>query len=248
MYKNWFEDDSFWEVMSPSLFTEDQWHKASGRVDSVVKLLKLPPAGSVLYHCCGPGRHSLEFARRGYNVTGVDRTSRYIEEAKRRARAEGLFVDFVLSDIRDYSQPGRFDAAVNLFTSFGYFEDAEDDKKVVRNLYESLKPGGRLLIEAMGKEILARIFRERDWHREDDGSYLLQERKILQNWSWIENKWTLIKEGQAFELEFAYRPYSATEMTNLLLEAGFKSVTIFGHLSEIPYDHEAKRLVAIALK
>ena len=65
--------------------------------------------------------------------------------------------------MRSFCRPEAFDVVLNMYSSLGYFEDIEEDKQVLKNIYRSLKNKGKLLIDLMGKEILARIFRERDW-------------------------------------------------------------------------------------
>ena len=72
----WHEDDEFWEQLVPLLFDESRAGNASEQVENIVRLLALDPGAQVLDFCCGPGRHSLEFAQRGFQVVGVDRTTR----------------------------------------------------------------------------------------------------------------------------------------------------------------------------
>jgi len=149
--KPWHEQDTFWKTVAPVLFVQRRWEDAPAEVEQVVSLLGIEPGAHVLDLCCGVGRHSLELARRGFQVTGVDRTRPYLDRAARQAEAEGLKVEFVQSDMRDFCRPDAFDAVVNLFTSFGYFEDPEDDCQVALNMYRSLKSGGVFLIDMMGK-------------------------------------------------------------------------------------------------
>ena len=245
--KPWHEDDAFWATFASSMFTPERWEAVAEEVDQLLALAKTEPGARVLDLCCGPGRHSLELARRGYLVTGVDRTVAYVEQARGKAEADGLSAEFVQEDMRRFCRPGEFDAALNLFTAFGYFEDQDEDRLVLANLHRSLKPGGTLVMDLMGKERLARIFRERDWH-EVDGALMLTERRICQNWSWIENRWILITDEGRKEFTVSHRLYSASELDALLVECGFSSVSIYGDLSGAPYDHEAKRLVAVARK
>ena len=115
------------------------------------------------------------------------------------------------------------------------------------NVYRSLKPGGTFVIELMGKEILARIFQERDW-QEQDGAFILYERRVTDSWTWMENRWIIIKDSKRTEFKITHRLYSATELASLLVECGFRQVNAFGDLSGSPYDHTAKRLVMIAHK
>lgn len=245
--KPWYEEDFFWETVAPVLFSERRWSDAPAEVEDVVSLLGISPGAKVLDLCCGVGRHSLELARRGFRVTGVDRTAAYLERAREQGKGEGLDIEFVQEDMRTFARPEAFDAVLNLFTSFGYFEDSEHDRRVVMNVYRSLKSGGVFLMDLMGKEVLARIFRERDW-REEDGIILLEDCKVSNDWSWVENRWIVLKGGERQEVKISLRLYSAVELRALLSECGFDRVDVYGDVAGAPYDHAAKRLVVVAHK
>jgi SAM-dependent methyltransferase len=246
--KPWHETEEFWSDTEFLLFGERRIAIAVEDIDNLVSLLNLTPEMSVLDLCCGVGRHSLEFARRGYRVTGVDRTERYLERAKAIAKEEGLDVEFVCQDMREFRRPEAFDVAINMFTSFGYFDDPLEDRRVAENLFASLKPGGGLVMEMMGKEVIARIFQERDWHEMDDGTIVLEERSVTRGWSWMENRWIILRNDQRLEQHFCHRPYSSAELTSLLLDCGFESAQAFGGVDGSPYDHTAKRMTVVARK
>jgi len=241
----WHEKDSFWETAGPVLFTQGRWENAPAEVKAMVALLGLPPGAKVLDLCCGVGRHSLELARRGFQVTAVDRTASYLAEARGRASKEGLEIEFVQEDMRTFVRPEAFDAVINYFTSFGYFESEDDDRRVVENAHSSLRPGGALLIDMMGKEILARIFSERGWREEDD-MLILEDRQVAPDWSSVYNRWIIIKDGERREVTLSTRQYSAAELSRLLKECGFGRVEVYGDLSGAPYDMQAKRLAVVA--
>jgi SAM-dependent methyltransferase len=243
--KSWHEQDVFWETVASILFSQRRWSDAPAEVEKVVSLLGIGPGTHILDLCRGVGRHSLELARRGFHVTGVDRTRLYLDRASKQAEAEALKVEFVQDDMRTFCRPDAFDAVINLFTSFSYFEDPEEDRQVLLNVYRSLKPGGVFLLEMLGKEILARIFRERDWH-EENGVLILEERKICKNWGWIESHWIMLKDNRRTELRLSHRLYSAVELTSLLTGCGFTHVDAYGDLAGSAYDHMAKRLVIVA--
>lgn len=245
--KAWYENDSWWEALAPVLFPTARWQNTGLEVDRIVGLTGLQPGATVLDLCCGEGRHSLELARRGFHVTGVDRTNFYLAKGTELAKAEGLNIEFVQEDMRRFCRENSFDAVINMFTSFGYFEDQEDDYSVAANVYRSLKPGGVFLLDLMSKEILARIFRERDWHRIDD-TIILEERRVSRNWGWIDSRWTLLRKNDRHELTVSHRLYSAAELVTLLESSGFKTIDIYGGLDGGPYDHTANRLVALAGK
>ena len=243
---NWHEQDDFWITMGPSMFTEDHWKAASTEVDQIITLVKgLSLDGEILDRGCGPGRHALAFSRRGYSVTGVDRTAAFLEEARTRATEEGLTVAFILGDMREVRRTASFDLALSLFTTFGYFKAHEDNVQVLRNIFESLKAHGSLVLELMGKEVLARIFQERDWF-EVNGVLYLFERKIEQNWRWIQNRWIKIDGSNRSEFALGHWVYAGAELHDLLKEVGFSDVNLYGGLDGSPYDHTAGRLVAVA--
>lgn len=243
----WHEQDDFWTKWAPFMFHERRWEQAQEEAANIISLLQISPKASILDLCCGPGRHSLQLARTGFSVTGVDRTKTYLQKARKQARREGLNIKFIRDDMRDFCRPNTFDIAINLFTSFGYFEDISDDRKVIANVYRSLKDNGVFLMDTMGKEILARVFRERDWY-ETNGVLVLQERKVCHDWSWIENRWIMIKDGKIEEHLLSHRLYSAMELAALLEDCGFSAVDAYGDLTGTPYDHTARRLVIVAHK
>ncbi len=242
--KTWHEDDEFWEPLTDIMFSEKRWEEIPKDIIDIIQLLDIELGSHILDLCCGVGRHSLELARRGYRVTGVDRTNKYLDIARQKAADDNLNLEFLEGDMRTFSRLDTFDAAINLFTSFGFFEDPEEDKQVVMNVYNSLKPGGVFLMDMGGKEVIARIFQERDWREEPDGTLMLQHRTVTKNWSWLENLWIRITpEGKRHEHMVSHRIYSAAEIKKLFEECGFQDVQIFGNFEGTPYDQEARRLV-----
>ena len=243
----WHKDDNFWKGVYPILFNKERWDDAPGEVEEIITLLNLTPECRILDLCCGPGRHSLALARRGFHVTGVDRTTFYLKKAKEKADSQGLNIEFIEDRMECFLRPESYDAALSLFTSFGYFEDPEDDQRVLLNIHGSLKKNGKFLMHLMGKEIMARIFRERDWH-EENGTLILEERKVSNDWSWSENRWIVLRGQTRKDFKFAHRIYSAVELLALLKESGFTSVHTYGDLEGSPYDHKAQKLVIVAEK
>jgi len=248
----WFEDDAFWSDYQTFIFQGGQLSDPMRDVDRSLRLAAPLPAGAaVLDLCCGPGRHTVELARRGYRVTGVDRTAAYLAEAEQATADAGLAVELVQEDMRTFCRPGAFDAAFNLYTSFGYFPDPADDRRVAENLHASLRAGGVLVMELISREVLASGFRARDWSRlAGPGSpIVLEERRLSQDWAWIESDWTLLfPDGRTQTRTVGHRLYSGTELAALLRGAGFEPVTLHGGLDGRPYDHTAWRLVAVARK
>lgn len=246
-HNSWYDQDKLWELFEPFLSNEELQMSAKEEVRNVVKLLKIEQNDRILDLCCGLGRHSLELSHHGFKVVGVDRTSAYIIKAKQKAKQNDQNTEFVVSDMREYCQPDRFNVIINMFGSFGYFESKDDDRKVVKNMLTSLRAGGRFLIETMGKEILAKNFQEKDWH-EEGNKLVLAERKPIQNWGRMQTRWIVIKGNQRIEHTVSIRSYSAAELSSLLSECGFSKVKVYGNLEGNEYNQIAKRLVVIGYK
>lgn len=245
----WFERDDFWESMAPAMFTSVRWEAVPGEVDGIEKLAGLQKGASVLDLCCGPGRHSLELARRGYRVTGVDRTKSYLQQVSEKARQENLDIELVQSDMRLFRRNKSYDLVLSFYTSFGYFEDPEDDRTVLRNVLASLRDRGCLIIETLSKERLAKVFQARTWMRLDDGSIVLEEHTVTRDWTWMENTWILIKDQKIREFEVNQRLFSAAELRRLLMDCGFSRTAVYGSINgEAIYDQNATRMVVIGWK
>jgi SAM-dependent methyltransferase len=244
----WYEDDSFWADFGPVMFHADRLEQARAEVDALIKLMDLQPGARILDLPCGVGRHSIGFARRGFHVTAVDRTTSYLDRARHQAAKESLSIEFVQSDMRVFERADSFDGAINLFTSLGYFEDESDDLMVAHNFATSLKPGARLVVDVKGKEALARTFKERNWYQQPDGALFLEEGKIIGAWDRVESHWIRIHGADRKEGTLSVRLYSATELATLLKRAGFSAVSIYGSLEGAPYDQNAQRLIAVAQK
>ncbi len=245
----WYDRDAFWQLVEPFLFTKRREELAREQADQIVDLLVPDEGARILDLPCGDGRHSLLLSERGFDVTGVDRTERYLERARRRCEAEGLDVELVREDMRRFTRAEAFDVALNLFSTFGYFADRDDDERVLRNLYASLKPGGVVVMEMLGKEQIARDYQERIWYPSTSGDeFLLEEHSVIDGFRGIENTWTVVRDGERRTFNVTVRTYSGVELEDALHRAGFSQVRLYGSLDGTPYDHEAERLVAIGEK
>jgi SAM-dependent methyltransferase len=241
------------------MFDERHWAEVPAVIDCIAKLSGiappmggLPPSGlaepsapAVLDTCCGVGRHSIEFALRGYRVTGIDITGPFLEAAEESAGVFGCKPEFAKADLRTFARPAAFDLAVNLFRSFGYFDTQAEDAAALSNIRASLAPGGAFVLETLGKEIAAKEFSEGEWF-ERDGWTILTEFKVEGAWDGLRHRWVLMRGDERFDRSFVLRLYSGREMREALLAAGFDAVEIYGSLEGAPYDEKAESLVAVA--
>jgi len=160
--------------------------------DFVITALDLHPGARVLDLCCGQGRHSVELAKRGFTVTGLDLSEYLLDLARRRAREAGVAVNFVHRDMRELPWEDEFDAVVNLFTSFGYFDD-NTNNDILRQCCSLVRPKGFFALEIMNRDWLVRNFQPRGftWYK---GLILLEDRKFDVETSRVQATWTFLKQ------------------------------------------------------
>jgi SAM-dependent methyltransferase len=243
----WFSDEWFWETYGPLMFDEIRLSDTPAEAEGIIRLTGLDAKAEILDCCCGMGRHSIELASRGYRLTGTDLSEGYLKIARQEAEKRQLAVDWRRMDVRDLDYQDRFDGIINMFTSFGYFEDPEEDLILLKKLHAALKQGGVLFMEMMGKEVLARDFEERVWF-EREGIKILLEYSVDLNWTELHNRWLFFQENKMTEYSFRHRIFAASEMAAMLWQAGFETIDIYGDFKGNLYDHKAKQLILVAHK
>ncbi|HEY6251999.1 MAG TPA: class I SAM-dependent methyltransferase [Candidatus Angelobacter sp.] len=244
---DWFEREDFWRDFYAYMFSPERFAAAKEEVSQIIALTRCS-GGNLLDLCCGPGRHSVEFAQRGFRVTGVDRSGFLLDRAREHAAQTNLALEWVQADMRGFVRPEQFDLACNLFTSFGYFDTEQDDLQVLRNLHRSLKQGGALVIDIISKEKLARNWQNTMCSELADGSLLVQRPQLCDDWCRVRTEWILIKDGSTRNFSFEHNLYSGRELKDRLLSSGFEQVQLFGSFAGSPFDLNAPRLVAVARK
>lgn len=142
-YSSWF-DTPYYHI----LYKDRGDQEARTFMKNLISFLKLSPGSTILDLACGRGRHSVFLNKLGYDVTGVDLSENSIAYAKQFENETLRFKTHCMCDALDQ----KFDAVFNLFTSFGYFEDEENNLNAIRAIKEEIKPGGYGVIDFMNVE------------------------------------------------------------------------------------------------
>ena len=140
--------------------------------------------------CCGPGRHAVEFAQSVFGSQELTALRFYWTAHATTHRKAGVEIEWIMEDMRSFVRPSTFDLACSLFTSFGYFEDEQDNLRVLQNLHQSLKATGVLVIEVIGKERLARTWQNTISTELADGSLMVQRPQLRNDWCRVYSDWT----------------------------------------------------------
>lgn len=235
----------FWADIQRFFFHHQTFERGTDEAARVLALAGAGEGAAVLDLCCGPGRVAVELAARGARVTGVDLAQPLLDAAAARAGDRGVELELVCADAREFRRDGAFDLAVNLWTSFGYGPDPSDDARILDNVRGSLRPGGALVVETLGKESVARRRPPRLWSEHDEGFILAQEILIEPGWKEVTHRWIVLEGDDRREYRLTHRLYSAAEVQALLHATGFATVEVFGDLDGRPY-RGSGRLVALA--
>ena len=214
-------------------------------IDQLEALLKIRPPLRILDLPCGQGRHSIELARRGYEVTGVDLSPYLLGIARERAEAAGVAVRWLPGDMREPLVGQRFDLVLNLFTSFGFFSDEADDRRVATAAAAMLEPGGRFVLEVINGERIMRNFEEREWY--PVGETVVMERRSLDRPTRLMVVERTVETAGASEVDLhVVRLYGAGDLEALLHDAGFNRVQLYGDWNGAPATPDSLRVLAVA--
>jgi ubiquinone/menaquinone biosynthesis C-methylase UbiE len=212
------------------------------------EMAPLPPDAEVLDVACGWGRHSVEMARNGFRVTGMDWSETLLARARRRAAGASVEVEWVQGDMREIPWESRFDLVVSMYSSLGYFLSDEEDLRVLRGAARALKPDGVFVIETMHRDHIVSAFAERDWWETEGGATVWVEREF-DAIEGVSREWTRWSRGKEIgEKYHELRIRSATEWDALLRQAGLIPVDFWGDWELQPFLHTSPDLIVVCRK
>ncbi|WP_396222021.1 class I SAM-dependent methyltransferase [Gemmatimonas sp.] len=217
-------------------------------VARLLEVLALPSGTRVLDCPCGQGRHAHLLAEAGFNVDALDYSATLLDQA--RARGTGTTLRYTQGDMRALPGrwSGRFDAVVNLFTSFGFFDEPQDDLRVLAQFARVLKPGGVLVWHGGARDGVMAKFLSRDWWSSADGTMFGQERHFdpLSGFLEITSTWRGPK-GHG-ERSHRIRLYTASELASRMRDVGLVVEQAFDSWSPRPLHRKSSEMMLVARK
>jgi SAM-dependent methyltransferase len=216
-----------------------RYEETERECEQIAALLSLEPGARVLDAGCGFGRNAGVLARQGFEATGVDISPAVIAEAEKRNPGPRYVVHDLTQKLP--AELGRFDAIVNLYSSFGYGKTRADDQSVLETWHAALEPGGKLVMELSDIErTLHRLgplgtVVDREENGVHEHLYVDPETRVLHV--------TYTAEGRSIEVETRY--YTADELQTMVEQAGFRDVARYGGFDARPKSPD-DRLILVA--
>jgi D-alanine-D-alanine ligase len=248
-----FQSERFFRESWPTISQAVESPEDAARaVQWILGRVPLPAGARVLDAPCGFGRHSVEFARRGYQVTGVDFNETELERARQAAAAAGVSVSLVCADMRDMEFCGQFQLAVNLFSSIGYFSD-DEDRLLLDRFWRALSSGGVFVLDTRNRDQCVRSMPAEERLRLSDGLLCIENRfdplasRWKARWSRLPADASVADTG-AFVGESDIRLYAAHELRAMLRPERWSRVDLYGSLDGTPFSLDTPRIVVIAHK
>ena len=218
-------------------------------VDFVEDSLGIERGGAVLDLACGTGRHTIELARRGYEVVGFDLSLAMLARAGEDAQEHEAKVNFVQGDMREMAFDEQFDGVFCWNTSFGFFEE-EKNALVIDRIHRSLRAGGLFLLDVINRDFLIAQSPSLAWF-EGDGCVCMDEMSVDFITSRMKIKRTMmLDDGRSREIEYSMRVYSLHELGKVLHDHGFKVCEVSGRVATpgVFFGNESPRTIILAEK
>ncbi len=229
--KDWFVewfDTSFYH----QLYKSRNYSEAQSFIDNLEKKLNFEQSDTFLDLACGKGRHSIYLNSKGYGVTGIDLSHNNIEAAK---ESENEHLHFFVHDMRETFRNDSFDFVLNLFTSFGYFEDNYDNFRAIKAISENLKSGGKLVLDYMNSVKAVKNL-VKHYEKEVDGIKFIITKKI--EYGFIVKNIDFDYENQHFHFQERVKVLNFEDFRYYFRKARMTFVEAYGNYQLEPFDVE----------
>jgi SAM-dependent methyltransferase len=250
-YKKWFNRKEYLE-----LYSHRNKQDAAKIAGLITKTLDLPRGSKVLDLACGNGRHSVFFAKKGFDVLGIDLSHYLVSEAKKNLKTDyskwAKNLRFEIGDMRKIGHKNKFDLVVNLFSSFGYFDSNNENYKVIKSIALSLKEGGYFFFDFLNESYLRKHLVNYDITKRNR-NVIIQVRDIKDNFVTKNILLLRNKHGSDYpEISTFHekiRLFTLADFRKMFTSAGLKIQKTFGDYSGNMFNkHNSQRLIILARK
>ena len=243
-FEKWFSIKYYLELYSHRDEEDARWI-----INLMQRTIAFSTHSKVLDIACGAGRHSIELARRGFDVTGFDLSPFLIGEARnalKHSKEKGLLLKLEIKDMRHFDYKEKFDIALNIFSSFGYFEDDDTNFSVFENAASSVRKGGYFLFDYINKDYLLKNIVPIS--SQSKGKYRITQKRRLSG-DFVHKEIT-IKDGKfSASFEERLKLYSPDEIKKSLRLFGFEVEKTFGdYFGNRFAKKDSQRFIAFAKK
>ena len=221
--------------------------EAEHEVHAIKKFLALKENDLILDLCCGPGRHDSFFGRMGYRIYGIDFSMPMLKIASEAIPMDKKYPRYIRGDVRMLPFGNEvFDVVLNLFTSFGYFDD-DDNFDLIRSISRILKPGGHFLIDYLNPEKVMSEFVEKTI-KEKEGIKIIEERRLDHDTHRVEKTILLNWDNNSQTFHESVRLYKLEEMLSMIESAGLETKNVFGSMDGKPHGKSSERMIVLGSK
>lgn len=241
----------WWETFFDSKYLQAYQsleEKTPQEVDFITDVVGIRTSDRILDLCCGQGRHSIELARRGFSVTGLDQSEYLLSVAKQKAQESNVSAEFAEGDMRELLFEEEFDVVLNLFTAFAYFDDDQDNMKALQEIAKALKTGGRFLIDIINREWIVRNFQRKGWQNFGKRGFLLETRDFDLETGRLKADLAFIDNGEATTRTTDIKLYALHELKGMMEEVGLELVARYGGFGKEEYTLDSNRMILLAHK
>ncbi len=235
-YEDWFSSDAY-----DLVYEHRDLEEAERCIDLIEQVAGPEPGDTILDVGCGRGRHALLLAERGYDVIGLDLSERALSVARSRAADAGLDVDFRVGDMREPVGTDCVDGVVNLFTTFGYFEDDADNVRALRAMATALRPGGWLVQDFLNAPHVRATLVPEDRRTTEAGITIRQERSIADGR--INKDIVLERNGETHRFRESVRLLTCEELVRMHDSAGLTVQSVYGTYDGLPHTPTTPRCI-----
>ena len=227
-------DDNWWQDLFNEIYLMTDARSVcdekltSQEVDILVETLNLDKSASILDLCGGHGRHSVELGRRGFtNVTVLDYSRYLISLGKERAGEENLNTVFIQGDARNTGLPGQsFQFIIIMASSFGYFANEEENKRILTEAFRLLTPKGTLLLDLPDRDYVLQNFKPFSCHKVNEDITVSREKELGNDIIYSREMVVSRKRGCIQDRTYCTHLYSPEKITSILHSVGFSSVNL----------------------